>query len=119
MTSPQPRVPSEEIAGLVERVMFFNPESGELVSGNSFATLGLRPYAGRLRRPSDDMQGAAAGNPDPACPAQVTIMGLPGFPRFNPEVHFAQSSSLLRSVRGEVFLMTREPADTLLSQVRD
>jgi hypothetical protein len=99
--------------------MFFNPESGEFVSGNSFATLGLRPYAGRLRRPSDDMQGAAAGNPDPACPAQVTIMGLPGFPRFNPEVHFAQSSSLLRSVCGEVFLMTREPADTLLSQVRD
>ena len=26
--SPQPRVPSEEIAGLVERVTFFNPESG-------------------------------------------------------------------------------------------
>jgi exodeoxyribonuclease V alpha subunit len=27
-SSPQPRVPSEEIAGLVERVTFFNPESG-------------------------------------------------------------------------------------------
>jgi exodeoxyribonuclease V alpha subunit len=27
-TSPQPRVPTEEIAGLVERVTFFNPESG-------------------------------------------------------------------------------------------
>jgi exodeoxyribonuclease V alpha subunit len=27
-TSAQPRVPSEEIAGLVERVTFFNPESG-------------------------------------------------------------------------------------------
>jgi exodeoxyribonuclease V alpha subunit len=25
---PQPRVPSEEIAGLVERVTFFSPESG-------------------------------------------------------------------------------------------
>jgi hypothetical protein len=27
-TSPEPRVPTEEIAGLVERVTFFNPESG-------------------------------------------------------------------------------------------
>ena len=27
-TSAQPRVPTEEIAGLVERVTFFNPESG-------------------------------------------------------------------------------------------
>jgi hypothetical protein len=27
-SSPQPRVTSEEIAGLVERVTFFNPESG-------------------------------------------------------------------------------------------
>jgi hypothetical protein len=27
-TSPQPRVPTEEIAGLVERVTFFNPENG-------------------------------------------------------------------------------------------
>ncbi len=27
-TSPQPRTPSEEIAGLVERVTFFNEESG-------------------------------------------------------------------------------------------
>jgi hypothetical protein len=26
--SPQPRTPSEEIAGLVERVTFFNEESG-------------------------------------------------------------------------------------------
>jgi putative ABC transport system permease protein len=31
----------------------------EFVSGNSFDTLGLRPYAGRLLRPSDDVQGAA------------------------------------------------------------
>jgi predicted permease len=35
------------------------PWYGEFVSGNSFATLGLRPYAGRLLRPSDDVQGAA------------------------------------------------------------
>src|ERR1039457_6293937 len=27
-SSPQPRIPSEEIAGLVERVTFFNEESG-------------------------------------------------------------------------------------------
>ncbi len=30
----------------------------EFVSGNSFDTLGLRSYAGRLLRPSDDVQGA-------------------------------------------------------------
>ncbi len=35
------------------------PWYGEFVSGNSFETLGLRPYAGRLLRPSDDVQGAA------------------------------------------------------------
>jgi predicted permease len=35
------------------------PWYGEFVSGNSFETLGLRPYAGRLLRPSDDLQGAA------------------------------------------------------------
>lgn len=35
------------------------PWYGEFVSGNSFETLGLRPYAGRLLRPSDDMKGAA------------------------------------------------------------
>jgi predicted permease len=35
------------------------PWYGEFVSGNSFATLGLLPYAGRLLRPSDDAQGAA------------------------------------------------------------
>jgi predicted permease len=35
------------------------PWYGEFVSGNSFATLGLRPYAGRLLQPSDDVQGAA------------------------------------------------------------
>ena len=35
------------------------PWYSEFVSGNSFDTLGLRPYAGRLLRPSDDMQGAA------------------------------------------------------------
>ena len=35
------------------------PWYGEFVSGNSFATLGLRPYAGRLLRPADDVQGAA------------------------------------------------------------
>jgi predicted permease len=34
------------------------PWYGEFVSGNSFDTLGLRPYAGRLLRPSDDLQGA-------------------------------------------------------------
>jgi predicted permease len=34
------------------------PWYGEFVSGNSFDTLGLRPYAGRLLRPSDDEQGA-------------------------------------------------------------
>ena len=34
------------------------PWYGEFVSGNSFETLGLRPYAGRLLRPSDDVQGA-------------------------------------------------------------
>ena len=32
---------------------------GEFVSGNSFDTLGLRPYAGRLLQPSDDVKGAA------------------------------------------------------------
>ncbi len=35
------------------------PTWTELVSGNAFDTLGLQPYAGRLIRPSDDMQGAA------------------------------------------------------------
>jgi predicted permease len=35
------------------------PWYGEFVSGNSFATLGLRPYAGRLLQPVDDVQGAA------------------------------------------------------------
>ena len=35
------------------------PWFGEFVSGNSFATLGLRPYAGRLLHPSDDQKGAA------------------------------------------------------------
>ena len=35
------------------------PLEAELVSGNSFDTLGLRPYAGRLLRPSDDVRGAA------------------------------------------------------------
>jgi hypothetical protein len=40
------------------------------------------------------------------------------FPRFNPAVHFALSSGLLRSVCGAVFLPTREPVETLLSQVR-
>jgi predicted permease len=35
------------------------PRYGEFVSGNSFATLGLRPYAGRLLQPSDDAEGAA------------------------------------------------------------
>ena len=34
------------------------PWYSEFVSGNSFDTLGLRPYAGRLLRPSDDVQGA-------------------------------------------------------------
>ena len=35
------------------------PWYGEFVSGNSFTTLGLRPYAGRLLQPSDDVKGAA------------------------------------------------------------
>lgn len=35
------------------------PWYGEFVSGNSFATLSLRPYAGRLLQPSDDVTGAA------------------------------------------------------------
>jgi predicted permease len=35
------------------------PWYGEFVSGNSFDTLGLRPYAGRLLQPSDDQKGAA------------------------------------------------------------
>jgi len=35
------------------------PWYGEFVSGNSFETLGLRPYAGRLLQPSDDVEGAA------------------------------------------------------------
>ncbi|HTW44445.1 MAG TPA: ABC transporter permease [Acidobacteriaceae bacterium] len=35
------------------------PYYSEWVSGNSFDTLGLRAYAGRLLRPSDDRQGAA------------------------------------------------------------
>jgi predicted permease len=35
------------------------PWYGEFVSGNSFATLGLRSYAGRLLQPSDDVRGAA------------------------------------------------------------
>lgn len=34
------------------------PWYGEFVSGNSFETLGLRPYAGRLLQPSDDVKGA-------------------------------------------------------------
>src|ERR1700688_4519468 len=39
-SSTQPRVPSEEIAGLVERVTFFNPDSG-------FAVLRVRVRAQR------------------------------------------------------------------------
>src|SRR6202161_121925 len=35
------------------------PFYAEFVSGNSFQTLGLRPYAGRLLEPSDDVEGAA------------------------------------------------------------
>ncbi len=35
------------------------PFYGEFVSGNSFDTLGLRAYAGRLLEASDDVQGAA------------------------------------------------------------
>ena len=35
------------------------PFYGEFVSGNSFATLGVRPYAGRLLEPHDDVKGAA------------------------------------------------------------
>jgi len=35
------------------------PWYGEFVSGNSFETLGLRAYAGRLLEPSDDVKGAA------------------------------------------------------------
>jgi len=35
------------------------PLEAEFVSGNSFDTLGLRAYAGRLLRPSDDVRGAA------------------------------------------------------------
>lgn len=35
------------------------PLYGEFVSGNSFSTLGLRAYAGRLLRSDDDRQGAA------------------------------------------------------------
>ena len=35
------------------------PWYGEFVSGNSFETLGLRSYAGRLLEPSDDVKGAA------------------------------------------------------------
>jgi predicted permease len=35
------------------------PLYAEFVSGNSFDTLGLRPYAGRLLRSSDDSRGAA------------------------------------------------------------
>ena len=35
------------------------PWYGEFVSGNSFETLGLRAYAGRLLQPSDDVKGAA------------------------------------------------------------
>ncbi len=34
------------------------PLYAEFVSGNSFDTLGLRPYAGRLLRASDDVRGA-------------------------------------------------------------
>jgi predicted permease len=34
------------------------PLYAEFVSGNSFDTLGLRPYAGRLLRSSDDVRGA-------------------------------------------------------------
>jgi predicted permease len=34
------------------------PTSTELVSGNAFPTLGIEAYAGRLLRPSDDVQGA-------------------------------------------------------------
>ena len=36
------------------------PYYGEFVSGNSFDTLGICPYAGRLLRASDDVKGAAA-----------------------------------------------------------
>ena len=36
-----------------------DPWYGEFVSGNSFETLGIRPYAGRLLQPSDDVRGAA------------------------------------------------------------
>jgi predicted permease len=34
------------------------PYYGEFVSGNSFDTLGLRPYSGRLLAPGDDIKGA-------------------------------------------------------------
>ena len=36
-----------------------DPWYGEFVSGNSFQTLGLRAYAGRLLEPTDDVKGAA------------------------------------------------------------
>jgi len=36
------------------------PYYGEFVSGNSFETLGVRPYAGRLLEPADDVKGAPA-----------------------------------------------------------
>ena len=36
------------------------PFYGEFVSGNSFDTLGVRPYAGRLLEPDDDVKGAPA-----------------------------------------------------------
>ena len=34
------------------------PYYGEFVSGNSFDVLGIRPYAGRLLEPADDVKGA-------------------------------------------------------------
>jgi len=37
------------------------PAAGEMVTGNYFDVLGLKPYAGRLLQPSDDKPGAPMG----------------------------------------------------------
>jgi hypothetical protein len=49
------------------------------------------------------------GDHDPACQAQVTLTGLPGFPLKTTAVHFTWLLRLLGLVYGEVFLMIRGP----------
>lgn len=66
------------------------PYYGEWVSGNSFETLGLQAYAGRLLRASDDAQGAAP----------VTVMSFRAW-----EQKFGKDPTVI----GASFLMNGQP----------